>query len=289
MESMRMLMLATDADSVERDVAQAATTLRLATEAEIAAPNAPEVLGDAALRAVNHELALRFTEAGDSETVRRIRATARLDLLGTERASALTELEDMAAGDGREAEHAAAARLMACLDGASFHEPSATTLLAGPHARIAHTMRAYAAARVGDHLAAEWIIKPYRKTRWGAEAALRLADMRGNTSQLRDTARAALNVGADLFGRYEAGLGLARAGLLDEATGVLGAVARSPNAPERLRYQAYNKLLRVCSDRDAWDEVAQAWDEWRDLLNSVRQTDGRLSAWEVRVSHRRYR
>jgi hypothetical protein len=150
-------------------------------------------------------------------------------------------------------------------------------------------MRAYAAARAGDHRVAEKIIEPFRTTRWGAEAALRLADMRGNVPRLYETARTTLNVGADLFGRYEAGLALARAGHLEEATGVLGGVARSPNAPERLRYQAYDKLLRTCVDSGAWDVAEQAWTEWRDLLNSAKQIDGRLSAWEVRVARHRFR
>lgn len=147
-------------------------------------------------------------------------------------------------------------------------------------------MRAYDAARRGDFPTAEATIDRHETTRWGAEAALRIAQMRGARDRLRETARAVLRIGADPFGRYEAGLGLARAQELDEAAGVLGSVGRSPNAPEKLRSDAYNKLLRVCSDRDAWDEAAIAWGEWRDMLNTARRTDGRLSAWQVPVVRR---
>src|SRR4051794_28700036 len=115
--------------------------------------------------------------------------------------------------------------------------------------RIAHTMRAYVAARRNDFQTAETLIDQHKTTRWGAEAALRFAQMRGARDRLRETARTVLRVGADPFGRYEAGLGLARAGEIEEAAGVLGSVARSPNAPQRLRSDAYSKLLRVLADR----------------------------------------
>ncbi len=110
--------------------------------------------------------------------------------------------------------------------------------------------------------------------------------MRGAHERLRETARAVLRIGADPFGRYEAALGLGRAGELDEAASVLGSVARSPNAPEKLRSDAYSKLMRVCSDRDAWDEAAIAWAEWHDLVRAARINDGRLSMWQVPILRR---
>lgn len=285
-ESVRMLMLAADADAVERDPERAAATLSLATDDEINAPDGAEVLGDAALRALDPDLALKFTEGASGDFVRRIRATAQLERRGDTRAAALSELEALATAGGREAEAAAASRLLACLDGAPFHEASAAVLEGGVHARTAHIMRAYHAARRRDFSRAESIIDRFKTTRWGAETALRLAQMRGARDRLRETARSVLLVGADPFGRYEAGLGLARAGELEEAAGVLSSVARSRNVPEKLRSDAYNKLLRTCSDRETWDEAVVAWREWRDMLNAARLVDGRLSAWQVPVVRR---
>ena len=285
-ESVRVLMLAADADAVERDPEKATATLELATRQEIDSDD-DGVLGDAALRAVNSDLALRFCERGEGAVVRRIRATAALDGRADEREAGLRTLEALAVADCSEAEMAAAARLLACFEGAPLHEPSAQKLEAGLHARIAHSARAYVHARRGDHLAAEKEIEPYRKTRWGAEMALRLAAERGNEARLRETARTVLAVGADPFGRFEAGLALARAGELQEAAGVLSGVARSLNAPEKLRSRAFDGLLQVCADRNAWDEAKAAWEEWRELLAGVSRTDARLSAWQVRVSRRR--
>ena len=113
-ESVRMLMLAADAWGVLRDPARARPLLESALDDELATEDGPHVLGDAALRAGQSDLALRFVGGRDDVASRRIAATARADML-PDPAEPLAELERMATDGGPEAVMAAAARLGACL------------------------------------------------------------------------------------------------------------------------------------------------------------------------------
>lgn len=100
-ESGRLLMLAADVHAVQRDPRSAAQVLAAATEDEIRAPDGAEVLGDAALRTGDHHLALRFTEnVRPNDGVRRIRATAKVDVGGRDRIEGLTVLEELALEGG---------------------------------------------------------------------------------------------------------------------------------------------------------------------------------------------
>lgn len=285
-ESGRILMLAADADTVERDSKATQETLALAVREEYAFSDGAHVLGDAALRGRRPDLALCFTEGHDDDGCRRIRATASLDLSHGADEEARRTLEELVAAGGPESEQAAGARLLACLDGVPFHEPSAQVLQAGLHARIAHQMRAFSLARSGQHAAAEAIADAHSSTRWGAELAVRLAVERGSRSRLVATAKHLLTIGADPFGSYAAGTALAQAGQLDEAATALSSVARNVNAPERLRDDAFNRLMRVHADRDAWNDAAAVWRDWERTLAQSRRSNVQLGAWHVRVANR---
>lgn len=286
-ESSRMLMLAADASAVERDSKAVKDTLDLAEPGEYANEEGAHVLGDAALRGRRADLALRFTDSHRADDAcGRIRATAVLDLTDSRDEESMRTLEQIVDRGGREAEQAAGARLLACLDGAPFHKPSAKLLEAGPHERVAHQMRAFTLSRVGRHHEAEAIADEHRSSRWGAELAVRLAMERGARSRLAASATHLLTVGADVFGQYLAGSALARAEELDQAAITLGGVARNINAPEQLRDDAFNRLMRVHADRDAWDDAAAVWRDWERALAQSGRSNVQLGAWHVRVANR---
>jgi hypothetical protein len=285
-ESGRFLMMATDLHMVVRDAAGAARLIADATTEELTAPDGAHVLGDAAIRAMAPDLAVQFVRGIAGDAAARIRATASLDRPGPERQRALEELEGIALGAGGEAEHAAAARLLACVHGFAFHERVADVLIGGPYERLAHSMRAIALSEAGDHIAAEAAIEPHRSTHWGAELAVELALRRGNHVRLRETADALLALGPDPGGRFLAGQALRRSGDRAKAVPVLVSVARNPNAAPIIRGDAYALLLRCLADDSQWKEVTAHWSAWAMLSNQrLPRPDDRVSAWQVRVAH----
>src|SRR5581483_4170700 len=106
-----------DSLTVVREPERARVLVRSATDEELAAAEAIEVLGDAALRASAWQEALSLTERGrDSPAVQRIRASSQLEAGGLyEQNSALAVLDELVAGRGREAAQAAFYRLAATL------------------------------------------------------------------------------------------------------------------------------------------------------------------------------
>jgi hypothetical protein len=216
-ESVRMLMLAADAWGVLRDPARARPLLESALDDELATEDGPRVLGDAALRAGQSDLALRFVGGRDDRPSRRIAATARADML-LDPAEPLAELERMATDGGPEAVMAAAARLGACLPPikAPFSEMAAKVLEASPHSRMAAGIRVLTLARVGRHDDAEKILDGLPKTPWAAELRLRAAGLHGAKSVLRKAADDLLKIGPDPPGRLLAARAFAKLGDLAE-------------------------------------------------------------------------
>ena len=285
-ESGRFLMMATDLHMVVRDAAGAARLIAEATTEELAAPDGAHVLGDAAIRAMAPDLAVEFVRGVAGDAAARIRATALLDRPGPGRQRALETLEEIALGAGSEANQAAAARLLACVNGFAFHERVADVLVGGPYERLAHSMRAIALSEAGNHSAAEAAIEAYRSTPWGAELAVELALRRGNHVRLRETADALLALGPDPGGRFLAGQALQQSGERAKAVSVLVSVARNPNAAPIIRSDAYALLLRCLADESRWKEVTSHWAAWAMLSNQrLPRPDDRVSAWQVRVAH----
>jgi tetratricopeptide (TPR) repeat protein len=116
-ESVRALMLAVDAAALRFDFPRVQALLEVATERELTMPDAPGVLGDAALRVQLPRIALSLTDRAEpTEETRGIRAAAKLKLRQNVE-TAREELRELALGGGAEAEMAASAL---CQDSA-FH------------------------------------------------------------------------------------------------------------------------------------------------------------------------
>jgi hypothetical protein len=65
----------------------------------------------------------------------------------------------------------------------------------------------------------------------------------------------------------------------------LGAIGRNLNAPDQLRDDAFNKLMRVHADRDDWDAAETVWRDWERALAQSRRSNPQLGAWHVRVAN----
>ena len=287
-ESGRLLMLAAEVPALLRDPPWGREVLAQAHPSEIAAPDGVEVLGDAALRLGDPELALRFTEGAElGDGVRRIRATALSELpaLGR-RQESLAELEHIAVGGGDEAVHAAFARLSACLPpvGAKWNEASAEVLRASPYTNIATSLEILAAAARGRVVDAQGQAEALPNEPWAAEVRLRVATQRGRRGEVQSTAEAFLRFTPDASGRLLAGRALMDVGELDRAADILANVAHDLNAPPRVRADGFDALLRTLALSERWSDADRHWKTWREVsTRDLHRPDSRVGAWQVRL------
>lgn len=287
-ESVRVLMLAAEVPLLLRDPAWARAVLQEAADEEVGAPDGAEVLGDAALRAGDANLALRFTDGAEStDGVRRIRATAFVDLPAVGRREAgLIELEELAVSDSQEAVLAAFARLSACLPPtrADWHERSAHVLANSPHRNVARSLRVLADAAKDRMMTALRGAAELPDEVWAAEVRLRVAALRGQAQGVRAAAGSFLRFRPDASGRLLAGLALKDIGDGALAESVLAGVAHDLNAAPRVRADAFHGLLGVLAMEARWPEAERDWRVWRELSTKDLHTpDGRVESWHARL------
>jgi hypothetical protein len=291
-ESVRLLMMAADVAGLMRDRDAAASLLELARPEEIAAPDGASVLGDAAMRAGSPALALRFVEGHEGEEdLRRIEASARAEMPGAARVEAIATLEEMALGEGAEAETAAISRLLLCLlpAGAPWNEEVAAILEGGEYGRHVEKLRVLSLVEENPAKAVE-MARELPAEPWAAEVRLRVAGAADDREAMAAAAAEFLSFAPDASGRLLSAQGLARAGELERAGEVTGAIAEDPNAPPRVRNDAFHVLMKTLADREMWQEANQTWERWLQLsFADLRPSDKRISAWQVRVAHNRPR
>lgn len=291
-ESVRLLMMASDARSLMRDLDGAATLLERARPEEIGADEGAAVLGDAALRAGAPELALRFVEGGASDDgLRRISASARGELGSGERAQALSDLEELALGNGPEAEAAAVSRLILCMPPiwARWNEEVAAVLVGSEYERHVTSMRILRMAP-SNAVQALQLASELPQEAWAAELRLRIAGIAGKKREMAAAAKEYLSFSPDGAGRLLAGQGLAQSGDIERAGEVAAGVARDPNCPVRVRSDAFHVTMKTLADRDEWKLAERTWEEWRDFsFEELKAAEGRVSAWQVRVIHNHQR
>lgn len=291
-ESVRLLMMAADAPGLMRDQEGARNLLERARAEEIGAQDGASVLGDAALRAGAPELALRFIEGHDgAEDLRRIEASARAEIGGAGRKDAIAELAAIALGDGPEAETAAISRLLLCLPPVSavWDEQVARVAEVGEFEHQVVKLRVLTVAQEDPARALEMAAE-LPKEPWAAEMRLRVAAVANNPGSTKTAAEEFLAFAPDASGQLLAAQGLAQSGQLEDAGRVTAAIAEDPNAPPRVRNDAFHVLMKTLADRDMWEEAERRWQRWVGLCyRELAPSDGRISAWQVRVVHNRSR
>lgn len=291
-EAVRVLMLGADAHVLLEERAYAARLLATASPEELAEPDAPEVLGDAALRALDSRLALRLTEdAATSEAIERIRAAAYLDVGNADQKDeAVATLDRLVAGAGAESDEAAFLRLHAAL--ASPHIPWSEDahdhLVRAGHIREATILQASHIARHGrDVGAAIALLETHGDEPWALVWRLRLALTHAQSDgALEDAAASVMASGPSQPLRVECGRAFARAKNFARAREVLVSVARDPGAPTETRAEAYHYLVRIAGvEEDEWVRAGEYLSEWIDLAPG----DARASQWAPTVANRKRR
>lgn len=82
------------------------------------------------------------------------------------------------------------------------------------------------------------------------------------------------------------GQAFARIGEIDRAQIELVSVTQSASAPPALRSDAYATALRYVADGGDWERAGVLFREWSTRAASDGAiTDGRISAWQVRIYH----
>jgi hypothetical protein len=286
-EAMRVRMLAADALTLIDERRRALSLLTAAPAEERAVPDAGDVLGDAALRALGWREALELTEgATPSDTVRRIRASALVEV-GTyrERAEALTVLDDLVAAGGDEAPQAALLRIAAALDSraADWNSAAAELLRNQNHTSAAISGEAfYIDRRKGDTAAAFQLLDEYRGEPWALLATLRIAVMRGDRSRMRDAAEALLASQPAQDVLVDCGRAFGLAGDVDKARRVLEGVATDAACPAATRANAYALLIPLLGDLGEWEQAHRFHQHWVE----VRPGDARHNMWAPRIANR---
>ena len=292
-ESGRLLMLAADVSGALRDLEGAEAVLTKFLPEESAAPDGAAVLGEAALRAGAPKLALEIIEhATGSDAITRIRAAGKVDLGGPGRAEGLEALEKLALSDSSEREQAAAERLAACMAPvlAPWDEEVAEVLASSPNADMVARLRPMVLASTGNFVDAERLAAQLPDDAPSAEARLRIAGMRGQHSGMKEAAERFLDFAPDATGRLIAAVALAAAGEVRRAGEITAQIAHDPNAPPRIRADAFATRLQTLADRDRWQDADREWHAFQEFsYNELARIDGRVSAWQVRILHHRSR
>jgi len=107
-----------------------------------------------------------------------------------------------------------------------------------------------------------------------------VAELPADRAESLKAAKAVLAIGPDPSLRVEAGRGLARGGDAEGARNVLIAVARDTNAPDVVRGDAYELLIKILTnDVEDWTTAAVVYNEWVTL----RPADVRAHKWAPTV------
>lgn len=289
-EALRVRMLESDAHLLLDDRRRAARILADASPEELAEPDASEVLGDAALRALDFGLALRLTEgAPPSDAVSRIHAAASLEVgSAVTKRSAVATLDALIDGGGPEANEAAFLRLHASLasDDVPWSDVARDRLASEGHRREATILEAsHLAMRRHDVRSAVALLREKGDPEWSHVWAMRLLLTHGGSNtDLENAAGEVILTGPSQAIRVECGRAFARAGDFGRAEEVLISVARDPAASIETRAEAYHYLVRVSGvEQNAWRRAGEHLDAWIALAPG----DSRASQWMPTVANRR--
>jgi tetratricopeptide (TPR) repeat protein len=289
-ETVRILMLASDIRSMIGEHKKARSLLMSATADELATRDAAEVLGDAALRALGWEEALKLTEGADETPMReRIRACA-LGEIGSprEREEAIATLDRLVADGGAEAPQAAIYRLglVTARQPAEWSDEAAEVLRQEGYEAPADVAQAFLLDRVEDDPAeAPRLLDEHGDEMWALLAKLRLAGMRGDNAVMAEAAGALLDRGPAQDVVIEAARALAMGGDREQARRLFLTVARDQACPPAIRADAYAHLIPLLADVNDWEAAHTLHVEWID----VRSTDDRAYPWAPTIANRRAR
>ena len=287
-ETVRILMLAADILSLIEERKNAREVLMSATAAELATPDAAEVLGDAAVRALGWEEAIKLIEgATNTPSVERIRACALAEIGSPrERSEAIATLDRLVAVGGAEAAIAAMFRLALVTPPrpAPWSEEAAELLRREGHDAPVNVAQAFLLERLQDNPSdAARLLDEHANEVWSQLAKLRLAGMRKDKDVMVEAAGALLDRGPAQDVVIEAARALAICGDREQARRLLLGAAHDQACAPAIRADAYAHLIPLVADAGDWEAAHTLHDEWVD----VRPADDRAYPWAPTIANRR--
>ncbi|MCW2986842.1 MAG: hypothetical protein JWR63_4412 [Conexibacter sp.] len=286
-ETVRLLMLAAEVDGFLHNFPAMSARLSEATDEELASPDGPAVLADAALRADDRVLAHAFALAGgDEPACRRVRAAlVASDPDATDRAEALDELTTMALAGADESTLAALARLQggAVRPQAAWDPQVADVLIRDGYESVAVGLHVETCLRADRPIAAGVLLEGRPDEAWVAELHLRIMGYRKTIVALADAAEALLRHSPGPIGRLLAARAFAQVGCLERARQEFADVARDPSAPPLLRSDAYNSLVGVLARLEHWQDAQNEIEDWQRLVNEEQLWEDRINKARPRV------
>jgi hypothetical protein len=261
-ESARLLMLAADSSSFIGDREKAAELLRSATDEERFAGVGDEALADAALRALDEDLAvaLLHPDKPDNDCRRRIRAQAAIISDTADHAAAGAELDDLVESSESERHNAAVQRLLGSVVRRLDWSARAEEVLRDEYRREAVLLKVAWLTERGRFEEVEPLLAPDLHESWAREALFKAAARSGQFKVAAEAAKQFLErhtPSQDL--RLQFGFVFADTGDLSRARAELRAVADDARAPADSRARAFGALSEITYDTGDRFDLLQRW------------------------------
>jgi hypothetical protein len=268
-ESMRTLMMMSDATLLTSGPTDAAQLLAGVSPEELDAAEAPEVMGEAALRIQAPLLALAVTDASsESPDVRRIRAAAltRLEPSSDELVlEACGTLDELLTEDGTRGELAALMRLVACLhsEAPDWSDPADQRIERELLREAIPGVRTIYEARRNGLAAADAVVERsvFRSEREKREASFNAALEAEALSDAADRARELLEVGTDQINRHLCAKAIASSDP-DRSRAEAQALLDDPEVPTYIRRAMHKLKVQLAVDAEDWPSAARMVDDW---------------------------
>jgi hypothetical protein len=282
-ESVRTLMLASDAAALRYNRQGAVELLKSATEDELRYRDGAIVLGDAAMRAQDWAFALRAAGFGDpaDPQIKRIRASALYLMIGTDEPR--EQLLDLVRAGGADGGVAAFTLLMHSGIRGSEWSDEAEAAVRPEDRHFVLTLKAMHRGEAGDLDGARALLQPDEHEDWAKQALFQVVRMRNEVDE--QLARDTLATNPDAWVGVEAARMLVRAGFAREVEGYVRSIAENEWIADEFRSEAIDVMLEVIQAESRWDEAERWFERWQ----TIEAPDALIGLWRARVGNRRAR
>jgi hypothetical protein len=282
-ESVRTLMLASDASALRYTRQRAVELLKSATEDELRSSDGAIVLGDAAMRAQDWGYALRAAGFGDpaNPQIKRIRASALFMMTGADEPR--EQLLDVVRASGPDGEVAAISLLLHSGTRGSEWSDEAEAAVRPEDRRFALMLKAMHRGGVGDLHGARALLQPHEHQDWAKQGLFHVVLLQNDVDE--HLARETLATNPEPWIGVEAARMLVRSGFAKEAEGYVRSIAEGEWFAGEFRCAAIDVMLEVIQAEDRWDEA----ERWLELWQVIDVSDPLIGLWRARVGNRRAR
>jgi hypothetical protein len=282
-ESVRTLMLASDAAALRYNRQRAVELLKSATEDELRCSDGAIVLGDAAMRAQDWAFAIRAAGFGDpaDPQIKRLRASALFMMTGADEPR--EQLLDLVRAGGQDGEVAAITLLLHSGTRESEWSDEAQAAVRPEDRRFALMLKAMHRGGAGDLDGARALLQPHEHEDWAKQGLFQVVLMQNEVDE--QLARDVLATNPEPWIGVEAARMLVRSGFAKEVEGYVRSIAEGEWFADEFRREAIDVMLEVIQAEGRWDEAERWFERWQ----VIDVFDPSIGLWRARVGNRRAR